>query len=329
MDRSNRTRVRPAIPRIASDPQASVQRNKPFGRLAPREVLALPVEKIDPQIRIAHRIRGAINVPERIIFDHEIVLIVAGEGELEIGGERVQFAAHHLLFIQPFKPHTFRSDERCDHVAVHFDFAPGVPALGRDPRRRKPYEVRLSQGLAIPAHVILSAAVKVGPALLELVRVTEQAAPAAGLQAKALLLEALVGLFRINRETGASQPGADHRNRVRVERAVKFIDEHFAQPLDARDLARAAGLSPSHFTRLFREWAGYSPVEYLRHVRVGKARALLADVDLSIKEVAARAGFEDAYHFSKVFHQIDGLPPSAYREILLAGRTPTRVFDSK
>ena len=64
-------------------------------------------------------------------------------------------------------------------------------------------------------------------------------------------------------------------------------------------------------------------MEYLRRVRVQQARVLLEDVDLSIKEIARRVGFEDPFHFSKVFHRIDGLPPSLYREALLAG-APSR-----
>ena len=71
---------------------------------------------------------------------------------------------------------------------------------------------------------------------------------------------------------------------------------------------------------MFNEWTGYSPIEYLRRLRVERARQLLADVDLSIKEIAQRCGFDDAYHFSKTFRQIDGLPPTKYRESLLAGR---------
>jgi transcriptional regulator GlxA family with amidase domain len=63
-------------------------------------------------------------------------------------------------------------------------------------------------------------------------------------------------------------------------------------------------------------------MDYLRRVRVQQARVLLGDVDLSIKEIARRVGFDDPYHFSKVFHRIDGLPPTLYREALLAGAPP-------
>ena len=87
------------------------------------------------------------------------------------------------------------------------------------------------------------------------------------------------------------------------------------------DLARAAGLSASPFTRVFRRWTGLPPNEYVLRRRVEVARALLGDVGFSIKEVAARTGFEDPYYFSKVFRRIDGLPPTHFRQALLVGKS--------
>jgi transcriptional regulator GlxA family with amidase domain len=109
------------------------------------------------------------------------------------------------------------------------------------------------------------------------------------------------------------------RNRERINRTIRYIQEHLPEPIDVDLLSELADLSPSHLTRLFRELTGRSPMDYLRRARVQQARQLLGDVDLSIKEIASRVGFDDPYHVSKVFHRIDGLPPSLYREALLAG----------
>ena len=298
---------------------ALVSRRKPYGKLRPRTSYTLPMHKLDPVIRIAHRSSGAVNVPERIIFDHELVLFLAGEGTLEFEGKRIDFAAHQLLFVPPFQPHTFTSSDRCDHVAVHFDMAPGFPVFSRDPSRRSPYEMRLSHGLAIATRITLSPADGIEEQLLAIVHATHNNSPLAELEMKTSLLRVLLALLKTAPldDSPVSMQG-DARNRMRIERAAKFIAENFARPLTAEKLAEVSGLSHSHFARLFRAWSGYSPMEYLRHIRVARARQLLADVDLSIKEIAARSGFEDSYHFSKVFRQLDGLPPSAYREAILA-----------
>ena len=104
---------------------------------------------------------------------------------------------------------------------------------------------------------------------------------------------------------------------MRIEQALATLK---VSPVPVTTLARAAGLSVSHFNREFREWTGYSPVEYQRRQRVARARELLANVTLSIKEVAVRVGFNDPYHFSRVFRQVDGLSPSQYRDAVLATR---------
>jgi AraC-like DNA-binding protein len=62
---------------------------------------------------------------------------------------------------------------------------------------------------------------------------------------------------------------------------------------------------------------GFSFREYLQALRVRRARALLADPDLSVTEVAYAAGFNDLSNFDKVFRKIVGVPPSAYRKAIL------------
>jgi transcriptional regulator GlxA family with amidase domain len=63
-------------------------------------------------------------------------------------------------------------------------------------------------------------------------------------------------------------------------------------------------------------------MDWLRRLRVAEARRLLADLDLPVKEVGRRVGFEDPYHFSRVFRAIDGLSPSAHREAILTSARP-------
>jgi transcriptional regulator GlxA family with amidase domain len=99
------------------------------------------------------------------------------------------------------------------------------------------------------------------------------------------------------------------------------MQEKLGQEMTPETIAQAAGLSSSHFSRLFRKWTGHSPMEHLTWLRIQRAKELLGDVHLSVKEVAVRCGFEDQYYFSRVFTRVDGLPPSHYREILLAQRT--------
>ncbi len=111
-------------------------------------------------------------------------------------------------------------------------------------------------------------------------------------------------------------------NRLRVERVIEHMANHLGSEYRLDDLAIIAGISRSRLTSVFREYTGYSPLDYVRELRVRKARALLSDSELSIKEIAAQVGFDDALHFSKVFRKVDGLAPSQFRAAALAGKNP-------
>src|SRR3954451_8768083 len=129
-----------------------VQRPTVLGPAAParRRAYTLAYESINPTIRIAHRQRRGLRILERIIFDHELVLVAGGTAEYVTADAKLTLPAGDLLFIPPFEPHRISGSDDLEHVAVHFDLAPDVPKFSSDPSRRRPYEVRLTEGLSIP-----------------------------------------------------------------------------------------------------------------------------------------------------------------------------------
>lgn len=100
--------------------------------------------------------------------------------------------------------------------------------------------------------------------------------------------------------------------------ALDFIDSHLTSPdLDLNTIARSAHLSPNHLGRLFKQYLGDSPMQYLKQVRVQHSCTLLRDTALQIGEIAEEAGFEDAYYFSRVFRSVTGKSPRQYRKDLM------------
>ncbi len=295
---------------------AQIQCLQPFGPLSPQQVCPLPLEQVNPVIRIAHRYEGLLQVPERIIFDYELVLFISGKGIFTFGSEQKTFAAHDLFHIPPFVPHAIAADGVCDHLAVHFDWAPGVPGTGHLSQRR-PYEVRLPGGLGLPRQIGLLAGDSLEEELQQLVVAWQRGDPLGGLEATGHLLRVLTTMLR---RTAVTTKDQSARDRLRLERALALLRDPSVSSCSPLTLARAAGLSVSHFNRLFREWTGFSPMDYQRRQRVARARSLLGDTQLTIKEIAAACGFDDPYHFSRVFRQVDGLSPSQYREAALASR---------
>jgi AraC family transcriptional regulator, arabinose operon regulatory protein len=105
-----------------------------------------------------------------------------------------------------------------------------------------------------------------------------------------------------------------------VERVAAWMRHHLAERMTVTDLARRAGLSPSHFSTVFARRMGFPPIDYLLRQRILRAAALLETSPLKVAAVAAEVGFPDPYYFSRTFSRIMGHSPRAH----VTGPTPTR-----
>ncbi len=96
-------------------------------------------------------------------------------------------------------------------------------------------------------------------------------------------------------------------------RARDAMDRDYARPLDIKRLAQIAHVSEAHFIRTFRATFGETPHRYLQRRRVERAMWLLRSTDRSVTDVCMDVGFSSLGTFSRVFRDIVGEPPSAYR----------------
>lgn len=97
------------------------------------------------------------------------------------------------------------------------------------------------------------------------------------------------------------------------DRVVDFIDASLASPISLVDLARIAGVSPSHLKPLFKRTFGIAPHAYVVRQRVERARRLLQRGELSIAEVAFEVGFAHPSHLARWTRRLLGAPPRALR----------------
>jgi len=95
--------------------------------------------------------------------------------------------------------------------------------------------------------------------------------------------------------------------------ALEFIEGHFAEEISREDAARAAGLSPSHFSHLMRAKTGWSFTELLTRLRIDRASHLLAHTDLGIVQIALECGFGDQSYFTRLFRRRTRQTPGDYR----------------
>ena len=96
-------------------------------------------------------------------------------------------------------------------------------------------------------------------------------------------------------------------------RARDLVDARYAEPLEVADLARAAGLSPAHFSRAFRSAFGESPHAYLLTRRLERAASLLRATDRAVLEICFAVGLRSVGSFTTSFTRAYGMTPTAYR----------------
>lgn len=101
-----------------------------------------------------------------------------------------------------------------------------------------------------------------------------------------------------------------------ILRVLTYLDAHLQDNLTLETLATVAGLSPYHFSRIFRELLGMPPMRFVSYQRVQRAKRLLRRDDLNITAVAAKAGFAHLNTLTRWFRIFEGTTPSRYRSHL-------------
>jgi len=152
----------------------------------------------------------------------------------------------------------------------------------------------------------------------------ETAAPGWPVVVEGLILYIVGLLIRHFLIPAPEDPETRHRQELlaRLAPALQLLDERLVDPPSLNDLAAKVALSPSHFSALFREAVGSSPVAYRNARRIATARHLLVETNLPIAEIAHQCGFAAIEQFNQVFRQLVNCTPSAYRRQTARGPSP-------
>lgn len=127
--------------------------------------------------------------------------------------------------------------------------------------------------------------------------------------ASALAYDFLMSLIAYVRPAGQGQSGPPEFIKRVHEYCLKNIDK----PISVNGMAKCAGYSRYHFTRLFKQYMGDSPQYFMNQLRIKMAVRLLQTERLSVKEIAQRCGFEDVSYFCKIFRKFQKVSPNEFR----------------
>ena len=100
---------------------------------------------------------------------------------------------------------------------------------------------------------------------------------------------------------------------IRMQKILRYIEEHYAEDITLADLAKSANISKSECSRCFKLSLNTTPYKYLAEYRLLKAAQLLTKTNEPIGNIAASVGFHQMSHFWKCFKEKTGCSPKAYR----------------
>lgn len=99
-----------------------------------------------------------------------------------------------------------------------------------------------------------------------------------------------------------------------VTQAKRYIARHYAQNITLEQLAKEACLTPTYFSKLFKQETGCGFLEYLQSVRIENAKTLLRDTKMRVRDIAETVGYKDLKYFNRVFFRETNVRPSEYRK---------------
>lgn len=115
-------------------------------------------------------------------------------------------------------------------------------------------------------------------------------------------------------ECVSTESVADANARSKIQMAIGYIQEHFAENLTVNVLAEHYGMSPNYFSSMFKKEMSRSAVNYITELRINQARELLYHSELSVVDISKKVGYEDSQYFFRVFKKYLGMTPLQYRE---------------
>jgi len=120
---------------------------------------------------------------------------------------------------------------------------------------------------------------------------------------------------------------AEHQKYQSLSKVLLYIDQHFRDSIDQKELAQRCGMTTFRFSRLFKEVNGLGFMDYILSKRMDYAKDLLDNSQMPITSIGYEVGFKDPSYFARAFKQFAGCTPSEYRQAYRAGPVAEPIAD--
>ena len=260
-----------------------------------------------------------------IAYDLRMFAFLKSSALVALNEKRMLLPADSLLILAPGEPYDFRSAVRehpFDLYCLSFDLTQEyrgsshfrLPTYAPLFRAEFLVDQKIRTGLRDLSNLSLPRIVRDAPDLADKVRLVWQLfeeKPVYYLERCSGIIKEL--LFSALPESAAADteeaPGAVH-----ARRAMRYIEEHFREPISEKSVAAALNFHPYYLARLTKRYFSVTPYQYLIQCRIGEAVRLLLHTDQPLGAIASACGFAGLSHFSTVMRRKTGLTPGEIRK---------------
>lgn len=275
--------------------------------------------KADDRIKVMRWVESETIEKHRHDF-FEIVLMVQGTCVHIHNNENIKLIPGDVFLIVPGEDHSYALDSRiCLYNCLFYPdvFGQEIEAMKRVNSlfnfMFKRSLLKLNCNRQDVLHVDPADALSLKLILDKMLIEQERRTDGFELIQKAYLMQYLCLLGRAwEKQFGKDEVFPEGKRNMLAE-AVSYIESNIHEDIRIDDIASRVYLSPNYFRKVFKQSTGLSLVEYVKHVRISKAKKLLEEDNLSVSQTAEAVGMSDLNYFSRVFKSIVGQPPSEYK----------------
>ncbi|MFD0588694.1 helix-turn-helix domain-containing protein [Paenibacillus sp. GCM10027627] len=262
-------------------------------------------------------------LPERKIYDFELLYVSQGEAATTMLGQRYLLSAGQLIFLPAGVAHQNEAVSKpgTRFLGIHFDFFDDLDitteadVIVHDedaPSSRFAREAVADYFLPLSHHPVYTPTLACVGWMEQLVYEFTMRSPGYELACKALMLNILTHLLRLQ-QTRSHTALTPHDGKV-MELAAR-IEQSPAEPWSNAAIADHMNLSVDHAAKLFKRLTGLPPNEYILSVRHREARRLLRETELPIERIAEQLGYSGIHYFSRLFRKHEGISATEYRKL--------------
>ncbi len=255
-------------------------------------------------------------VNEGIYHDHdftELAFILSGKGKYLVEGKEYNVEAGDLLICNPGVKHshiiTNPKEPTIEFISGFTDF---------HFKNMAPNSIELSEGGCV-LHTAAELKQEISMHCYAMIAERESNQVGRYFMLKTHLMQMLLLVMReIAHIDTCDQKGCNfesYNKSYAVNRIINYLYENYEHKISLEQIAHNMYLSPVYISKIFKEETGESPINYLIKIRLEKARDILLNSDSgSIKNIANQVGYDDVYHFSKLFKKYYGISPLYYKK---------------